>query len=140
MNRVVGTSVFSKCSLWGLFSFVCFLFFTRTKTTKTQNKQFSRFSKFFSIFKVFMRTLLVGFGLWRIFGFFCAGEIFLLKKNKVFKTALITLFTLLLSLGFIHLTHYSPVLLFHTPENIRKPKGFLMFSGGIEKQHRAVMG
>ena len=25
------------------------------------------------------------------------------------------------------------------PENIRKPKGFLMFSGGIEKQHRAVM-
>ena len=21
------------------------------------------------------------------------------------------------------------------PENIRKPKGFLMFSGGIEKQH-----
>ena len=26
------------------------------------------------------------------------------------------------------------------PENIRKPKGFLMFSGGIEKQHRAVMG
>ena len=26
------------------------------------------------------------------------------------------------------------------PENIRKPLGFLMFSGGIEKQHRAVMG
>ena len=26
------------------------------------------------------------------------------------------------------------------PENIRKPKGFLTFSGGIEKQHRAVMG
>ena len=25
------------------------------------------------------------------------------------------------------------------PENMRKPKGFL-FSGGIEKQHRAVMG
>ena len=25
-------------------------------------------------------------------------------------------------------------------ENIRKPKGFLMFSGGIEKQHRVVMG
>ena len=25
-------------------------------------------------------------------------------------------------------------------ENIRKPLGFLMFSGGIEKQHRAVMG
>ena len=30
------------------------------------------------------------------------------------------------------LTHYSPVLLFYT-------KGFLMFSGGIEKQHQAVM-
>ena len=26
------------------------------------------------------------------------------------------------------------------PEDIRKPKGFLMFSGGIEKQCRAVMG
>ena len=25
-------------------------------------------------------------------------------------------------------------------ENIRKPKGFLMLSGGIEKQHRVVMG
>ena len=25
------------------------------------------------------------------------------------------------------------------PENIRKPLGFLMFSGGIKKQHRAVM-
>ena len=25
-------------------------------------------------------------------------------------------------------------------ENIRKPKGFLMFSGIIEKQHRTVMG
>ena len=36
-----------------------------------------------------------------------------------------------------YLTHYSPVLLFYTPW---KPLGFLMFSGGIEKQHRAVMG
>ena len=26
------------------------------------------------------------------------------------------------------------------PENIRKPKGFLIFSGGKEKQHRAVTG
>ena len=24
-------------------------------------------------------------------------------------------------------------------KNIRKPKGFLMFSGGIDKHHRAVM-
>ena len=40
----------------------------------------------------------------------------------------------------IHLTHYSPVLLFYTPENIGKPLGFLMFSGGIEKQHWVVMG
>ena len=30
------------------------------------------------------------------------------------------------------LTYCSPVLLFYTPENIRKPKGFLMFSGGIK--------
>ena len=27
----------------------------------------------------------------------------------------------------------------YPPENIRKPLGFLMFSGGIENQHRAVM-
>ena len=39
----------------------------------------------------------------------------------------------------ITLTHYSPVLLIYTSENIRKPKGALMFSGEIEKQHRAVM-
>ena len=28
----------------------------------------------------------------------------------------------------------------YPPQNIRKPLGFLMFSGVIEKQHRAVMG
>ena len=27
----------------------------------------------------------------------------------------------------------------YPPENIRKPKGFLMFSGAIEKQHQVVM-
>ena len=32
----------------------------------------------------------------------------------------------------LYLIHYSPVLLIYTPENIRKPKGFLMFSGGID--------
>ena len=32
------------------------------------------------------------------------------------------------------LTHYSPALLFYTP------KGFLMFSRGIDKQHGALMG
>ena len=32
-----------------------------------------------------------------------------------------------------HLTHYSPVL-------ISIPLGFLMFLGGVEKQHGAVMG
>ena len=31
------------------------------------------------------------------------------------------------------------MLLFLPPENIRKPKGFLMFSGGMEKQDRAGM-
>ena len=46
-------------------------------------------------------------------------------------------------LFFFALTHYSPVLLIYTPplpspEN-RKPLGFLMFSRGIDKQHRAVM-
>ena len=38
------------------------------------------------------------------------------------------------------LTHYSLVCLSIPPENIRKPKGFMMFSGSIDKQHRAVMG
>ena len=38
------------------------------------------------------------------------------------------------------LTRCSPVLLFYAPENIRKPKSFLMFSGSIEKQHWAAMG
>ena len=32
------------------------------------------------------------------------------------------------------------VAFFIPPEKIRKPKGFLMFSEGIEKQHRTVMG
>ena len=40
----------------------------------------------------------------------------------------------------IALTHYNRVLLSIPPENTRKPLGFLMFSGDIEKQHRAVMG
>ena len=41
----------------------------------------------------------------------------------------------------VKLTHYSLVLLSYTPpKNIRKPKDFLMFSGGIEKQHQAEMG
>ena len=39
-------------------------------------------------------------------------------------------------LYFLSLTLYSAVLLFYTPEKIRIPKGFLMFSWGIEKQHR----
>ena len=41
----------------------------------------------------------------------------------------------------VDITHYRPVLLFYTPENIGKPLGFLMlmFSGAIEKQHQAVM-
>ena len=32
------------------------------------------------------------------------------------------------------------VVCLYRPENIRKPLGFLMFSGGVEKQHQAVMG
>ena len=40
----------------------------------------------------------------------------------------------------IDLSHYSPMLLIYTPKNTRKPKGFLMFSGSIDKQHQAVMG
>ena len=39
----------------------------------------------------------------------------------------------------LRLTYYSPVLLIYTPEKI-KPSGFLIISGGIDKQHRAVMG
>ena len=28
----------------------------------------------------------------------------------------------------------------YPPDNIRKPLGFLVFSGSMEKQHRAAMG
>ena len=38
------------------------------------------------------------------------------------------------------LIHYIPVLLFYTPRKYQKTLGFLMFSGGIHKRHRAVMG
>ena len=38
------------------------------------------------------------------------------------------------------LTHYSRCCFFIPPENIRKVLDFLTFSGGIEKQHRAVNG
>ena len=36
------------------------------------------------------------------------------------------------------LTRYTRCCLSIPPENIRKPLGFLMFSRGIDKQHRAV--
>ena len=39
----------------------------------------------------------------------------------------------------VSLTHYSPVCFSIPPENIRKPLGFLMFSGSIEKQHWTIM-
>ena len=39
----------------------------------------------------------------------------------------------------IPLTHYCPVLPIFSRENIKKPKGFLMFSVGVDKQHQAVM-
>ena len=38
------------------------------------------------------------------------------------------------------LTHYRRCCFSIRTENIRKPKSFLIFSGGIEKQHQAVMG
>ena len=43
-----------------------------------------------------------------------------------------------------HYAHGKPITawcyLSIPPENIQKPLGFLMFSGGIYKQHYAVMG
>ena len=42
----------------------------------------------------------------------------------------------------VRLTHYGQMVrccLSIPPENIRKPLGFLMFSGDIDKQHRALM-
>lgn len=36
--------------------------------------------------------------------------------------------------------HYSPVFLIYTPWKHQKPLGFLVFSGAIYKQYRAVMG
>ena len=49
------------------------------------------------------------------------------------------------SLSIIHLSFcfcwslFPSVASLYPPEN-RKPRGFLMFSGGIEKQHWPVMG
>ena len=63
--------------------------------------------------------------------FFCA-HFLSLKFSHHFKKAAFIISQVL--------THYSTVLLFYTPENIRKPLRFLTFSGGIEKQHRAVRG
>ena len=40
----------------------------------------------------------------------------------------------------ISLTHFIPVLHCYTPENIRKPKGFLVFSGGKAMQNWAETG
>ena len=39
----------------------------------------------------------------------------------------------------MHVDSLQPGVAYLPPENIRKPLGFLMFSGGIDKQHRAVM-
>ena len=94
MNLVVETLVFSTFTSWGLFSFFYFLFFACTKSTM-QNKQFSLSWKF-------LCSLLVGFGLWRVFVFFVFPKSFC-KKNKEFKTALITSFTLLLIEKFLAL-------------------------------------
>ena len=38
------------------------------------------------------------------------------------------------------ITHYNPVLPIYNSSKHQKPKGFLMFLGGIDKQHRTVMG
>ena len=38
------------------------------------------------------------------------------------------------------LTHLFPMHPFSSPENIRKPYGFLMFSGGRERMHWEEMG
>ena len=40
----------------------------------------------------------------------------------------------------LHLTHSFPMHLFSTPENKRKPHGFLMFSGVREREHWERMG
>ena len=38
------------------------------------------------------------------------------------------------------LTHYYPVLPFYAPCKHQKTIGFLIFSGGIKRQHRVVIG
>ena len=44
-------------------------------------------------------------------------------------------FPLMLIISIPMLTHLFPMHAFSTPENIRKPQGFLMFSGGRESVH-----
>ena len=40
----------------------------------------------------------------------------------------------------VFLTHIESVFSIETPENIRKPYGFLMFSGGPKREHWLNMG
>ena len=40
----------------------------------------------------------------------------------------------------VMLTHLFPMHSFPAPENIRKPQGFVMFSGGRERVHWEQMG
>ena len=51
------------------------------------------------------------------------------KSNTLFRSILFL----------INFIHYSPVLLIYTPWKHQKTKGFLKFSGVIDKQHQAVM-
>ena len=86
---IVGTFLFF------LFSFLC-----------AHKKHENAKQTIFILLEGFMRALLLGFGLWRVFVCFCAREVFLQKKK--FKTALITSFTLLLENSLIE--EYSPYL------------------------------
>ena len=40
---------------------------------------------------------------------------------------------------FIHLTHFLPLVSFYAPSKRKKTRGFLIFSGGIERDQRHKM-
>ena len=70
----------------------------------------------------------------RLILFILAHGIFQLRQTSVG-----TLFLYLRWLGFF-VTHSFPIHSFFPPENIRKPLGFLTFSGGRERVHWKRMG
>ena len=100
INLVVGTSVFSTSTLWGLFSFFYSLFFARTKTQINEYVTFFPLDVFERIFHFCSLVAFCSLAWFRLcaFALLLRAKSFCKKKKiKEFKTALIISFALLLA-------------------------------------------